>query len=289
MTKKRNGSGFFGVFNYSFMVIICAVFLYPFIYTISVSFSSVASILQGKVFLYPIEFTTAAYKTILKDNSMITSFFFTLKLTVVGVFASLVATTLTAYPLTRKGFKGKNVILNLIIFTMYFSGGLIPTYMVIKGIGLMDKMSALVLPGMVSTFLLILMMNYFRGIPDEMEESAKLDGANHYQILFKIIIPLSMPIIATLTIYYAVSYWNTFFNALMYMQSAKHYTLQIKLYNLLVNTDILTNSTIIGANDVMPENLKGAVVIITAAPILAVYPFLQKYFIKGVTIGALKG
>ena len=132
-------------------------------------------------------------------------------------------------------------------------------------------------------------MNYFRGIPDEMEESAKLDGANHYQILFKIIIPLSMPIIATLTIYYAVSYWNTFFNALMYMQSAKHYTLQIKLYNLLVNTDILTNSTIIGANDVMPENLKGAVVIITAAPILAVYPFLQKYFIKGVTIGALKG
>lgn len=289
MSKKTRGGAVFHVLNYSFMVLLCAAFLYPFVYTIAISLSSPGAIVTGKVWLFPVGFTTAAYQALLRDRLMIASFVFTVALTVSGVAASIVATILTAYPLSRRNFKAKNLALNLIIFTMYFSGGLIPTYFVVKRMGLMDKMAALILPNLVSSFLLFIMINYFRGLPVEMEESARIDGADHFRILLRIIIPLSTPIIATLTIYYAVSYWNTFFAALLYMSSPQHYTLQVKLYNMLSNMDIMTNPNDQFAGMVLPENLKGAVVIVTATPILVVYPFLQQYFIKGVTIGALKG
>lgn len=271
------------------MMFLCAAFLYPFVFTIAISLSNPGAIVMGKVWLFPVGFTTAAYQALLRDRLMISSFVFTVALTVSGVAASIVATILTAYPLSRRDFRAKNLALNLIIFTMYFSGGLIPTYFVVKRMGLMDKMAALILPNLVSSFLLFIMINYFRGLPVEMEESARIDGADHFRILLRIIIPLSTPIIATLTIYYAVSYWNTFFAALLYMSSPQHYTLQVKLYNMLSNMDIMTNPNDQFAGMVLPENLKGAVVIVTATPILVVYPFLQQYFIKGVTIGALKG
>ncbi len=289
MSMRTRGGSVFHVINYSLMVLLCVTFLYPFVYTIAISLSSPGAIVMGKVWLFPVGFTTAAYQALLRDRLMIASFVFTVALTVSGVAASIVATILTAYPLSRRDFRAKNIALNLIIFTMYFSGGLIPTYFVVKRIGLMDKMAALILPSLVSSFLLFIMINYFRGLPVEMEESARIDGADHFRILLRIIIPLSTPIIATLTIYYAVSYWNTFFAALLYMSSPEHYTLQVKLYNMLSNMDIMTNPNDQFAGLVLPENLKGAVVIVTAAPILVVYPFLQQYFIKGVTIGALKG
>jgi putative aldouronate transport system permease protein len=289
VSKKTRGGAVFHVLNYSFMVLLCVAFLYPFVYTIAISLSSPGAIVTGKVWLFPVGFTTAAYQALLRDRLMIASFVFTVALTVSGVAASIVATILTAYPLSRRNFKAKNLALNLIIFTMYFSGGLIPTYFVVKRMGLMDKMAALILPNLVSSFLLFIMINYFRGLPVEMEESARIDGADHVRILLWIVIPLSTAIIATLTIYYAVSYWNTFFAALLYMSSPQHYTLQVKLYNMLSNMDIMTNPNDQFAGLVLPENLKGAVVIVTATPILVVYPFLQQYFIKGVTIGALKG
>ncbi len=286
---KSGGGAAFHVLNHSLMVLLCAAFLYPFVFTIAMSLSNPEAIVMGKVWLFPVGFTTAAYQALLRDRLMIASFVFTVALTVSGVAASMVATILTAYPLSRRDFRAKNLALNLIIFTMYFSGGLIPTYFVVKRMGLMDKMAALILPNLVSSFLLFIMINYFRGLPVEMEESARIDGADHFRILLRIIIPLSTPIIATLTIYYAVSYWNTFFAALLYMSSPQHYTLQVKLYNMLSNMDLMTNPNDQFAGMVLPENLKGAVVIVTATPILVVYPFLQQYFIKGVTIGALKG
>ncbi len=289
MSRRTGAGGVFHLLNHTFMVLACVAFLYPFVYTIALSLSSPGAIITGKVWLFPVSFTTAAYQALLRDRLMIASFWFTVGLTVSGVAASIVATLLTAYPLSRRDFKAKNVALNLVIFTMYFSGGLIPTYFVVKRTGLMDKMGALILPGLVSSFLLFIMINYFRGLPVEMEESARMDGADHFRILLRIIVPLSTPIIATLTIYYAVSYWNTFFSALLYMSSPEHYTLQVKLYNMLSNMDIMTNPNDQFAGLVLPENLKGAVVIVTATPILVVYPFLQQYFIKGVTIGALKG
>lgn len=289
MSKKKTDKGVFNAFNYAIMLATCVIFLYPFIYTVALSFSSPAAVMQGAVWLYPVQFTTAAYEALFKDRTMITSFLYTVQLAVFGVIGSITATTLTAYPLSKRELKGKNIMLNMIIFTMYFSGGLIPTYLVVRGIGLLDRMGALIIPNLISTFLLFIMINYFRGLPAELEESAKLDGASNFKILINIIIPLSIPIIATLTIYYAVSYWNTFFNALMYITSTERYPLQIKLYMILNNTDIMTNSSDVFASQVLPENLKGAVVVVTALPILTVYPFLQKYFIKGVTIGALKG
>lgn len=289
MVGKQKKISAFNIFNYTLMVILCIVFIYPFIYTIAISFSGAKPIMEGKVLLYPKEFTLSAYQALFKNDNMIRSFIFTVELTVSGVFASIFATTFTAYPLSRTDFRGKNIFLNLIIFTMFFNGGLIPTYLLIKQIGLTNKMGSLIFPSLIDTFLLIIMLNYFRGLPVELEEAGKVEGANNFTIFLKIILPLSLPVLATLTIFYAVSYWNCFFSALMYIQSPKKYPLQVLLYQILSNTDAITNGDDAGSNKVIAENLKGAIVIVTALPIVVIYPFLQKYFIKGATVGAVKG
>lgn len=280
----------FTIFNYTLMVILCLVFIYPFVYTFALSFSGAKPIMEGKVLLFPKEFTLNAYQALFQNGRMITSFLFTVKLTIFGVVTSVATTALTAFPLSRMDFKGKNILLNLIIFTMYFSGGLIPTYLLVKQIGLTNKMGSLVFPSMIDTFLLIIMLNYFRSLPVELEEAGKVEGANNFTIFLKIIIPLSLPSLATLTIFYAVGYWNSFFNALMYIQSPKKYPLQVLLYQILSATDTMTNnSNEVYSKELVAENLKGAIVIFTSLPIIIVYPFLQKYFIKGATVGAVKG
>lgn len=288
--RTNNSRSIFSIVNCFIMILLCVVFLYPFVFTIAESFSSPRAIIGGMVFLWPVEFTAGAYKALFKDSSMITSLIFTIRLTIFGVASSLAATTLTAYPLSKRDLYGRNVFLNLIIFTMYFSGGLIPTYMLVRNIGLTNKMGSLILPCLIDTFLLIIMMSYFRGLPVELEEASKVEGANNFQIFAKVIMPLSLPVIATLTIFYAVQYWNTFFSALMYIQSAKKYPLQVKLYNVLSSVTSYSNDQSEAySTDSTPENLKAATVLITTIPILVVYPFLQKYFVKGVTIGAVKG
>lgn len=290
MHKNSKKISTFNIFNYIFMILICIVFVYPFIYTTAISFSGSKPILEGSVFLLPKEFTLGAYQAIFRDRNMINSFIFTVELTIMGTLSSIIVTTLTAYPLSKNDFKGKNIFLNIIIFTMYFNGGLIPTYLLVKGMGLINSMGSLILLNLVDTFLLIIMMNYFRGLPIELEESAKVEGANNFDIFVRVILPLAKPVIATLVIFYAVSYWNTFFNALIYIQESKKYPLQVKLYQILNSTDNYSiNSAEATAAQVIPENLKGAVVLVTALPIIVVYPMLQKYFIKGVTIGAIKG
>ena len=285
------GSKVFSVINYSLMFLLCVTFVYPFLYTLAVSLSDAKYIFEGSVFLIPKGFNIAAYKAVFSDKSLLHSLFYTIMLTVVGVFSSIVMTILCAYPLSRTGLKGSGIILRLIVFTMYFNGGVIPTYIMVKNLGLINKMGSLILPDIIQTFLLIIMISYFRSLPVELEEAAKVEGCSTFGILFKIIIPLAKPVIASLVIYYAVSYWNMFFQALMYIQSPAKYTLQIKLYQVLnVFTRDLTNSLDAEtAQAVISENLKAAMVIVTAAPILFVYPWLQKYFIEGVTVGAIKG
>ncbi|TCL76499.1 putative aldouronate transport system permease protein [Hydrogenispora ethanolica] len=285
------GGRTFQIINYTVMFILCLTFIYPFVYTLAVSLSDAKHILEGSVFLFPKGFTLSAYRAVLSDQGLLHSLFFTAMLTVCGVAASIIMTTLAAYPLSRTGLKGTGIILRLIVFTMYFNGGIIPTYLLVKNLGLLDTMGALIWPDVIQTFLLIIMISYFRGIPVELEEAAKVEGCSNFGILVKIIVPLAKPVIATLVIYYAVSYWNMFQQALMYIQSPARYTLQIKLYQVLnVFQQDLTNSLdAASAKTVLPENLKGAMVLVTAVPILFVYPWLQKYFIKGVTIGSLKG
>ncbi len=291
---KIGNSKYYKLFSYInalCMILLCIMFLYPMVYTLAMSLSDAKSILEGKVILFPRGFTIEAYRALMKDKSIRDAMLFTIELTISGVAASIIMTTLTAYPLSRRDLKGRNFILKLIVFTMYFSGGLIPTYILVKSVGLTNKMGSLILPGVIDTFLLIIMISYFRSLPVELEEAAKVEGCSNFGILARIIIPLSLPVIATLTIFYAVSYWNTFFNALIYIQSPKKYTLQIKLYQVLnIFSDNIANSADASAASLLiPENLKGATVFVTVLPIVFVYPWLQKYFIKGVTIGALKG
>jgi putative aldouronate transport system permease protein len=291
MIQKTKGNRLFQIVNYSLMVIICATFLYPFLYTLALSLSDAKYIYEGSVFLLPKGFNLSAYRAVFSDKSLIRSLLYTTALTILGVGASISMTVLCAYPLSRTQLKGTGIILRLIVFTMYFSGGVIPTYLLVKQLGLINTMGSLIFPDLIQTFLLIIMISYFRGIPVEMEEAAKVEGCNNFGILYRIILPLSKPVIASLVIYYAVSYWNVFFQALMYIQSPSKYTLQVKLYQVLnVFQNNLTNSLDAEtAQAVVSENLKAAMVIVTAAPILFVYPWLQKYFVKGVTVGAIKG
>lgn len=286
---KSRGSKIFDAVIIVIMVLLSAMFLYPVIYIISLSFSSSTAIIEGRVLLFPVEFTTAAYKLLFRDNSIINAFFFTVRITLTGVLCSIMATVVAAYPLSRKHLKGSGVLMRLIVFTMYFSGGIIPTYMVIRGLGLFDSMWALILPNIIDTFLLIIMINYFRGLPSELEEAAKVDGCSNFKIFYRIFLPLAKPALATLVVFYAVDYWNTFFNALLYIQDQKRLTLQVKLYQVLsMFSDALDPSSSVDAT-VIPENLKGATVVLAVLPIVCVYPFMQRYFVKGVTVGAVKG
>jgi putative aldouronate transport system permease protein len=289
MKNESAASRTFDIVNWAFFIFMSITWLYPIFYVVSTSLSSPSAIIQGRVYAVPVDFTTQAYKHLFRDNSIIRSFFFTVELTLLGTLSSLAITALAAYPLTRKQFKGTGIIMRLVVFTMYFSGGIIPTYMVVRNLGLFNSIWSLILPNVIDTFLLILMVSSFRGLPYELEESAKVDGCSNFGIFLKIFLPISTAIIATLTVFLAVAYWNTFFNALLYIQDSQRQTLQVKLYSVLnAFSDSLNDSSGVSA-EVIAENVKGATIVIAVLPIIVVYPFMQKYFIKGVTIGAIKG
>ena len=295
MKNETIWSRIFDIFNVIFFILISITFLYPVLYIISISLSEAKAITEGQVFAWPVGFNVDAYQYIFKDNSTINSVGFTVLFTVTGVVVSLIATALTAYPLSRRGFKGGGIIVNAIVFTMYFSGGMIPTYMTIKSLGLFNSMWSLILPNLVDTFLLIIMLNFMRELPYELEESARVEGCSNFGIFWRVYLPLCVPVIATLTIFYAVQYWNTFMPALLYIQDRNKMALQVKLYTVLSSFSDTLDSTSIAASseaassNVLPENVKGATTVVAVLPILIVYPMLQKYFIKGVAIGAVKG
>ena len=295
MKNESKWSRIFDVFNVLFFIAVSITFLYPVLYIISISLSKAKAITEGRVFAWPVGFNVDAYHYIFRDNSTINSVAFTALFTIVGVFTSLIATALTAYPLSRRGFKGGSIIMNAIVFTMYFSGGMIPTYMTIKALGLFNSMWSLIFPNLIDTFLLIIMLNYMRELPYELEESARVEGCSNFGIFWRVYLPLCIPVIATLTIFYAVQYWNTFMPALLYIQDRQKMALQVKLYTVLSSfSDSLDSASLAASSDastanVLPENVKGATTVVAVLPILVVYPMLQKYFIKGVAIGAVKG
>ncbi len=286
---KNRASKLFDAVNAFGMVLLSILFLYPVIYIISLSLSDASAIIEGRVLFLPVDVTTAAYQLLFRDNSIMNAFFFTVRITVVGVLCSIMITVIAAYPLSRKNVKGSGIIMRLIVFTMYFNGGIIPTYMVIRGMGLFDSMWALIMPNLIDTFLLIIMINYFRGLPVELEEAAKADGCSNFRTFLQIFLPLAKPAVATLVVFYSVAYWNTFFNALLYIQDQKRLTLQVKLYQVLsMFSDAMDPAAGVDAS-IIPENLKGATVVLAVLPIVCVYPFMQRYFVKGVTVGAVKG
>lgn len=273
----------------SIIVLVCLV---PLIHVAAVSFSSTEAVVAQKVTLLPVEFTLESYKQIFNDKSMIASLFFTIKMTVIYTVLSMVLTICAAYPLTKASLKGKDFFFLLIVVTMYFSGGIIPDYILAKDLHLLNNMWGLVLPGAISVFNLIILKTFFKNsIPNSLEESARLDGCTDIGILFKIVLPLSMPIIATLSLFYAVGRWNGFQDALFYITKPALYPLQLKLYQLVSATSSNESLASEGAGAAMqlaPEVLKSSVVMFATIPILLVYPWLQRYFVSGVMIGAVK-
>jgi putative aldouronate transport system permease protein len=271
-----------------FSVILC---LFPVLNVLAVSLSSNSAILASKVYLWPVDINFESYKAILSDSTMIWSLAFTIIITVVYTLIGMFLTICAAYPLTKKRLKGRNAILLMIIFTMYFSGGLIPDYMLIKNLNLLDTSWSLILPGALSAFNLIVLKTFFTSLPDSLEESAILDGCNDIGVLFRIVLPLSKPVLATLSLFYAVGKWNSFMDALFYINDSKLYPLQLKLYQIIVNSQSIEASIGEGnmSQNLLPESLKAACVIFATLPIVLVYPKLQKYFVSGIMIGAVKG
>ena len=267
--------------------------LLPFINVIAVSFSSKSAILRGDVGFWPVEFTTMAYEAIFSDKSMMHSLWYTVLITVLYTVLAMVLTVLMAYPLTKKRLKGRKFFNLLALFTMYFSGGTIPIYLNIKELGMLNTMWSLIIPGALSTYNMIIMKSFFASLPDSLEEAATIDGANDFQILTQIYLPLSLASIATLTLFYAVGKWNSFQDALYYITDRNLQPLQLKLYNLIKGAQSVDVTMMEGGASTVAtnisESIESATIIFATLPILVVYPFVQRYFVSGVTIGAIKG
>ena len=267
--------------------------LLPFLNVAAVSFSSKSAILRGDVSFWPVEFDTTAYKAIFSDPSMIRSLAFTVIITVVYTIFSMILTILMAYPLTKKRLHGRKMFNFLALFTMYFSGGTIPIYLNIKELGLLDTPWSLILPGMLSTYNMIILKSFFTALPSELEEAAIIDGANDFQVLLRVYLPLSMASLATLTLFYAVGKWNSFQDALYYISTKAYQPLQLKLYNIIKGSQAVDVAAMEGGSSTVAtsisESIEPATIIFATLPILVVYPFVQRYFVAGVTIGAVKG
>lgn len=289
--KQTIGDKIFNYINIVFLTVFALLCLLPFINIIAVSLSDNSAIISGKVFLLPVGMNITAYKTVFTDLTMIRSFGFTVILTLLYTAITMLMTILCAYPLANKKLKGRTAFLLMITFTMYFSGGTIPSYLLISGMNMLNTIWALILPGAVNTFNMIVMKSFFSSIPAGLEESARIDGAGHFRILFSIVLPLSLPIIATLSLFYAVGRWNGFSDALFYINDTKMYPLQLKLRQLisLNNVDQMMNDLNEEKQLVIPETIKSASIMFATVPILLVYPWLQKYFVKGMMVGSIKG
>ena len=267
--------------------------LLPFVNVAAISFSSKSAILRGDVSFWPVEFNTTAYQAIFSDSSMIRSLVYTVIITVIYTVFSMVLTILMAYPLTKGRLRGRKFFNFLALFTMYFSGGTIPIYLNIKELGLLDSPWALILPGMLSTYNMIILKSFFTALPKELEEAAIIDGANDFQVLLKVYLPLSMASLATLTLFYAVGKWNSFQDALYYISTKAYQPLQLKLYHIIKGSQAVDVAALEGGASTVAtsvsESIEPATIIFATLPILVVYPFVQRYFVAGVTIGAVKG
>lgn len=262
----------------------------PVVHIIALSFSSNSAIFGGKVSFIPVEANLKAYRAILSDPSMTYSLFYTILLTALATAISMVLSIAAAYALSKRRLKGRTFFMILIIITMYFSGGIIPDYLLVKNLHIIDTIWCLVLPLAVSAYNMIILKTFFQELPESLEESAYMDGANEITVLLRIVIPLSGPVLATISLFYAVGRWNYFQDALFYISKKSLYTLQLKLHSIIKMSralDVSAEEGISGIN--LPESVKAAVIVFATVPILIVYPKLQKYFIKGVLIGGIKG
>lgn len=292
MYHKSKPYRVFNVINICFLILVAIMCIIPMIHVLAVSFSNKAAADANLVSLWPVGFSLEAYKKTMNNPIFLNSLWISLLRTVVGTGITLLITFLAAYPLSKENseFKGRTIYSWVFVFSMIFNGGLVPFYMVIQKIGLMNSFWVLVLPGAVNTFLVILMLNFFRGIPKELEEAALIDGANHFRTLFSIFLPISMPSIATIALFSMVFHWNSWFDGLLYMNNAKDYPLATFMQTVIIKRDMSTMAMNPKEMETISQTtVRAAQIFIGSAPILIVYPFLQRFFVKGMTLGSVKG
>ncbi|GBG08368.1 carbohydrate ABC transporter permease [Paenibacillus agaridevorans] len=290
MKDRSLGSRLFDGANYLLLTIVALVMILPFIYVIAVSFATPEEIAQRGFILFPTQFSLSAYAYIFSTDTLLRSLGTSIYITLMGTFINLFFTSMMAYPLAKRHLRGREKILLLVLFTMLFNGGMIPTYFVVKDVGLIDSLWALMIPGAISAFNLIIMKNFFQQVPYELEESAKIDGCNDLGILFRIVIPLSLPAMATIGLFYAVTHWNTFFNAILYINDSSKWPLQVLLRDIvMLANDRFGDQSAVERSDFHPITIRMAVIVFATVPILLVYPFLMKHFAKGAMMGSVKG
>ena len=284
--KKSNSRIAFEWFNFVFMIALCVVMLYPFLNVVASSLSNNSAVSRGRVTFFPIGFNLEAYKAVVRYQHIWTGYKNTLLYTIVGTAINLFMTILGAYPLSRKQFYGRSVFTFIVAFTMFFGGGLIPTYLIINAYGLLDTFWVMVIPGAISTYNMIIMRTFFQGIPVELEEAATIDGCNDMQTLWKVILPLSTASLMTIGMFYAVAHWNSYFTAVLYLSKPELYPLQIILRQVVLMNEIVENAS--STENVMAEGIKYATIVVAMLPMLCIYPFVQRYFVKGVMVGSVK-
>jgi putative aldouronate transport system permease protein len=290
---KRSGSDrFFSIGNNVFLALIFIIMVYPFIYVLAVSLSSPEAVIQNKVFLFPVGFNLTAYRVVADNKGIWTGYANTIWYTVIGTLINLAVTSLMAYSLSKKYLWGRRFFSLFVIFTMFFQGGMIPNYLLISRLGMINTIWAIVLPGAVSTWYLMVMRTFFSELPAELEEAAMVDGCNPLVIFLRIVLPLSKPILFTMTLFYAVTHWNAYMAPLIYLNDKAKFPLQIIMRQILITGDTnFTNaiSYLDDTNLIISDTIKYATIIISILPIVMSYPFIQKYFSKGVMIGSVKG
>ncbi len=289
MKRKHN---FYDYLIILVLVLVAIIMLYPFWHEFMYSFSDPVEAATGGMFLLPRGFNLKSYWSVLRNQSVWSGFKVSLIVTIIGTIMGVLFSAMLAYPLSKKDMPGRNIFVSLIFFTMLFGGGMIPNYLLVKELKLIDTYGALILPGLLSAWNIFIMKNAFSGIPDSLEESARIDGANDLKIFFMIILPLSKAVLATIALFSAVGFWNDYFSTIMYIISKDHWSLQAVLREILSNAQSAMSSSGISVRAeeaISSETVKAATVMVATVPILLVYPFIQKYFIKGVMIGSVKG
>jgi putative aldouronate transport system permease protein len=290
--KTSKGEQVFFAVNYVFLALFGISALVPLVNILAVSLSDSSAIISGKVSIWPIGWNIEAYRQLIEGTRIIHALKNSIIITVVGVALSMLFTILAAYPLSRNTFYGRRFFTLVIVFTMLFGGGLIPSFMVIKELGLINSYAAIWLPSLVSAFNMMIMRTFFLNIPSELEDAARMDGCGEYRMLLQIFLPLSLPVLATLTLFYSVGYWNQFLTVLLYINDAKKYNLTVLVQNMVASQQLLQQINTFQAEDsvsMTPEAIKAGAVVILLLPLMIVYPFLQKYFVKGALVGAVKG
>jgi putative aldouronate transport system permease protein len=275
----------FDYINYTLLTLLTLITVYPFWYVLVISFSTKEGFYKSAYHILPNSFSLETYKYAFTNEQVFRSLGVSLTVTVLGVIISLILTSMGAYALSKQKLKGRKFFFIIMIFTMFFNGGIVPLYLLINSLEMRDTLWALILPMAINTFNLILMMNYFSSLPESLEESAKIDGCNDFQILFKIVLPSSKPIVMTMILFYAVFYWNDWFLSMLFITDQKLYPLSLFLRNMIISSQNFMST---GLALQVPDMLKSAVIVISVFPVLLLYPFVQKYFVQGIMLGSVK-